>query len=314
MNRSPTTVTSYSYRAEKIILKILKEKRYRSIEELDLRSLPLWLANKKKELSKSSFRQYKAALLHYLGQVVTEEAAQAIDMLDDMSSAGSKKKGSHTSAKKLKRFKSKDIQRYDTWLVNNAHLKWSTLVRSWLVAGLITGLRPIEWLDAEVLDVDDEQGLRVINAKQTHGRAHGYDRILLLGHISLKLRVAIEHHIFLVQQAVQNVGDHVKFYAAISSFVTYTVRCCWARRAKYPTLYSLRHQCSANLKKAGYSKAEIAAIMGHATDATAGSHYAKKVSGEEIPYHIVPLPANVEKVRAKARVARTKNPEKDNNR
>lgn len=279
----------------------MREKKIRSLEKLDLRSLPLWLATKQKDLSKSSFRQYKAALTAYLEQVGNEEALQAIEMLYEMGSADSKKKGTQTSSKKLKRFRSDDVKRYDAWLAANPHLKWSQLARSWLLAGLITGLRPIEWADAEMLEVDGEPALRVVNAKQTQGRAHGYDRILLLGSLGIEYLAALERHIDLVQRAVRACSGYEHMYNALRLFVHHTVRRCWTRRAQYPTLYSLRHQFSANLKSAGYSRAEIAALMGHGSDATAGFHYGKKLAGEETDYRIIALPADVARVRAKAK-------------
>ena len=301
MKRSPTTVTSYSYRAQKIIHKILKEKKIRSLEKLDLRSLPLWLANKRKELLPRSFRQYKAALTYYLEKVGNEEAFQAIEMLYEMRSTGCKKDKSLTSANKMKRFRNEDIKRYDAWLAANNHMRWSSLARSWLAAGLITGLRPIEWVDAEILDVDGEKALRVINAKQSHGRAHGYDRILLLGSLSIPEFAAIERHIELVRRSAEIAGGYASLFKKLSDFVHLSTRKCWTRRAQYPTLYSLRHQFAANLKRAGVSRAEIAALMGHGSDETAGFHYGKKLAGEQIDSRIIALPANVERVRVKAK-------------
>ena len=48
------------------------------------------------------------------------------------------------------------------------------------------------------------------------------------------------------------------------------------------SLYSLRHQFSANAKMSGFTREEIAALMGHVVDDTATVHYAKKRSGHSV--------------------------------
>ena len=45
------------------------------------------------------------------------------------------------------------------------------------------------------------------------------------------------------------------------------------------TLYTARHQFSANAKSDGLSKEEVAALMGHASIYTAGEHYGKRRGG-----------------------------------
>lgn len=104
---------------------------------------------------------------------------------------------------------------------------------------------------------------------------NSYDRILLLGSLDIAYIAAIEQHITLVQRATAAYGGYAHMYNALRFFIRNSVRRCWTRRAQYPTLYSLRHQFSSNLKIAGYSRGEIAALMGHGSDATAGFHYGK---------------------------------------
>ena len=45
------------------------------------------------------------------------------------------------------------------------------------------------------------------------------------------------------------------------------------------TLKTLRHQCTANLRAAGYSRAERAAVLGHAAADTSDQHYGKRNRG-----------------------------------
>jgi integrase len=73
-------------------------------------------------------------------------------------------------------------------------------------------------------------------------------------------------------------------------------RACFGKRKRYPTLYSLRHQFAANAKACGLTKAEIAALMGHASEDTAGRHYARRTTGHT-GLNARPLPAFVKIVR-----------------
>src|SRR3546814_3593759 len=50
----------------------------------------------------------------------------------------------------------------------------------------------------------------------------------------------------------------------------------------WPTLYSLRHQLLADAKRT-LTQPEVAAIAGHASDATAGQHYGRRRSGVRAP-------------------------------
>ena len=54
-----------------------------------------------------------------------------------------------------------------------------------------------------------------------------------------------------------------------------------SKAKKRSTLYSCRHQCSANMKANGYSKKEVAHIMGHGSSCAATLHYGRGVSGRK---------------------------------
>jgi hypothetical protein len=75
------------------------------------------------------------------------------------------------------------------------------------------------------------------------------------------------------------------------------VRKRWPNRDSHITLYSLRHQFSANAKASGFTRLEIAAMMGHAVDDTAVVHYGRKRSGFDL-VRISPDPADVARVKA----------------
>jgi hypothetical protein len=157
------------------------------------------------------------------------------------------------------------------------------LVR-YLEAGRVTGLRPCEWPNAQLLK-SDRPGLRwmlvVANAKCTNGRTHGPFRTL--------------YWVDLPSDVVRDIGawigiargaDYEVRLNTIGRLLWEVTRELWPRRKKWPTLYSTRHAAVA-MWKAHYVRADqtmaerlealaiIAALMGHGSDDTASQHYAR---------------------------------------
>ena len=87
------------------------------------------------------------------------------------------------------------------------------------------------------------------------------------------------------------------FYNGCAIALYKACRQCWPRRKRHITLYSTRHQFSANAKSSGFSRAEIAAMMGHAVDITATIHYGRKQAGNE-KVGILPVEDEVSKIRS----------------
>ncbi len=64
----------------------------------------------------------------------------------------------------------------------------------------------------------------------------------------------------------------------------------WPRHKMYPSLYTARHMFAAAVK-GSYSTVEVAAMMGHASSATATQHYARPPKGEKkMPNVELPMP------------------------
>jgi integrase len=94
-----------------------------------------------------------------------------------------------------------------------------------------------------------------------------------------------------------------RFQTRLGDYMCKLTRRLWppeGRRTRWPTLYSLRHQIAADAKQSGGSKAEVAALMGHASDETAGRHYGRRVSGQR-RLKVQPSAADVATVRPRAR-------------
>jgi integrase len=183
-----------------------------------------------------------------------------------------------TSAKKSKNLNEKDLK----VLINklkSSNSKWGVATMLWIQAGIIAGLRPIEWSNVEIA-YENNGGVVLIvkNAKSTNKRSHGKYRTIDLSFLKGEEKKLIENHIKIAHRFFENnLWDD--YYNGCSNLLRYTTRKIWKSREKYPTLYTSRHQFSANIKADGSTPEEVAALMGHASDETAQEHYGKKRYG-----------------------------------
>lgn len=161
---------------------------------------------------------------------------------------------------------------------------WGPAAVMWLKAGMATGLRPCEWQSA-TLACDT---LIVQNAKATNGRAPGKERKLCLAGATPAERQAVRDFLDLATEcAAKNVFDEM--YGGVRKLVWKTARSSLSPRSRYPSLYSARHVFCARAK-AAHGHAWVAALMGHASHATAGRHYARAHHARGgVPLGVTPL-------------------------
>ena len=153
-------------------------------------------------------------------------------------------------------------------------------------AGLRFGLRPAEWRGARFIYLEDgELALEVPNAKNSYGRAFGPTRTLIVNEKNMKRidRFALDSALWLTEQAHPlKDKDYQKILGGAEEQMRIILkRCgtpCQLRNGNI-TLYTARHQFSANAKSDGLTREEIAALMGHASVYTAGEHYGKRRVG-----------------------------------
>lgn len=295
--KTPETVAVYSKRAKMLIRKAKEELVIPEGESLDPRQFVAWLIQKKPELAKTSWRQYKSAVICFLEGIGTEEGVEALDFIREVGSAGSSKTSEKTSGTKLKRVPWRDFLKITDYL-RKFEGKWHKPLLDWIISSTLTGLRPQEWARAELIDLaEGGRALLVKNAKHTNGRAHGENRTLLLTGLSSDEMETISKHL----ERTKNWAGMSQFdslYDGCALTLYHLCRKLWPRRSKHITLYSCRHQFSANAKASGFSTVEIAAMMGHAVDTTAVRHYGKKSAGQEL-LRVNALPEDVEKVAKK---------------
>ena len=256
--------------------------------------LPTKNDNTKEKYLNRGRQLYKNSVLYYLEQNNTEEAIEAIEYLREINSKGCILKSEKTSSNKLKKIPMEDWEKINKYLENN-YGKWHKELQLWLKSAYLTGLRPIEWQDAKLITYNNEQALLVKNAKHTNGRAHGEERTIILKGLKETEWKIIKQHLHNVYN-FKAMDDYEFFYRGCSHTLYRICRDLWPKRRKHVTLYSTRHQFSANAKASGMTKPQLAALMGHAVEDTATLHYGRKSAGRE-EIAVEPIEVEVGKIR-----------------
>lgn len=252
---------------------------------LSLLNTAIWACiNWAKKINQRSWRNYRASIIFtaelYLetGEIDNDSYKRILTVLSKTKAANIKDLELKTSAKKQKSLPLKDLKIIDKELSSSKSM-WAMPTRLWLRAGILTGLRPVEWRNAEFIENEDSCFLIVKNAKHTNNRSNGEKRTLYLNHLTSDDISIIKNHMKVVKQFKDNRNDWSGYHQGCANLLKIKTRILFPNRKKYPTLYSTRHQYSANSKASGCLPKEIAALMGHASDLTAQMTYGKKVNG-----------------------------------
>lgn len=251
---------------------------------LSLYNTAIWFKNYWAEtLRAKTIRQYRSSLIYFCEVEIQEcrldnETFEKIkNILSNLKAGDSKSLELRTSSKKQKHLSIKDLDAL-TEKLKKSNNQWATPTIIWLISGIITGLRPSEWRYA--VYEEEENKLIIKNGKNTNGRSHGEFRTIYLDNVTPKDKQIIIKHSELSLAFDHNGNENWElYYQGCSNLLRYTCNLLWPKRDKHPTLYSARHQFSANLKASGCKPEEIAALMGHAVDDTAITTYGKKVNG-----------------------------------
>ena len=255
-------------------------KMYVSATEQEWRDDPeafvRWVVDQKTtRWAANSWRVFRASLRFFL----TENGApiEAIDLLSTLSQDIPPKQRVATSTNK-KRFLMADALKIEAALADPKSCRltggvYDKMLSMFIMANIKIGLRPTEWDKASLVYVDGNPAVMVVNAKTSQGRGNGYARLLRVNQetADLVLRAMSEKDHLASMGAEWNRVQHAMSVRII------TVRD--AVGIDGVTLYSTRHQFSADAKSVGRSQREVADMMGHASEATAGMHYGKKRVG-----------------------------------
>ncbi|MBE0420503.1 hypothetical protein EI165_10260 [Pseudoalteromonas nigrifaciens] len=297
-NSKPTktdeTKNAYLLRA-KSITSHFQRKVGRTMEPDDPEFIPYFLARTKNK-SQSNWRQLKASMIHYFevtGQ--NKLASKLLNMEVNHEDTTSKSLFNLTSSKKKKSVSDAELKKIGKYLITTGGSStppaYDKALMCMFNGSIATGLRPVEWSTAEIIDVAPENIelappiLKVKNAKSTNGRSYGEYRYLGLSDLS-------EINMNFVRLAIRFCSNPVNKYGESITFPEFYKNC----RGRFYnvinhvfnkpkdnriTLYSARHQFIANLKIAGYPLEEIACLVGHGNDLTASKHYGKRRVGNK---------------------------------
>lgn len=295
LTRTEETESKYYERALQLVKKAKRELNISRTETIDPRQLVMWLENHKKNIKSASWRKYKASMIYYLSTYVTsQEGREAVSYLREVTSIGTLKHTTNTSAQKMKKIPLKDWELLKTYL-ESIPGKWNQPLIYWIESSILTGLRPIEWKNALLVNYAGEIALKVENAKNTNGRSHGQYRHLVLSNLTSEELKSIKQHLNNIR-TFSGLEEYDYFYRGCKTTLYKANRKIWRRRSKHITLYSSRHQFTANAKSGGLRPEEIAALMGHAVDNTNIEHYGRKSAGQNSS-KVKPISIEIEKVK-----------------
>lgn len=316
--RLPKTDKRYAITTRQLCSQAARTYGYEFPHSVPLTTVAEYVISRKPTYARNTWKQYKNALRCHAEamidlqneKVVAEEAQAAIRMLDRETSEGCMKSGTRTSALKQKTFKKADFDKVIAYLQQHVGKhRYARTLSTWLKASRLTGLRPGEWEHADLTVIFSTPALVIRNAKATNGRGNGDERTLLLDLLTKDELETIQDMIEMLE-GYSTEMPFPRLQKLLGDYMNRATRKCFGKRKKYPSMYSNRHQFSADAKMSGHSKAEVAALLGQASDETAGIHYARKSSGESA-IKVSPLPSEVQTVRIRSRTfvprQRTKN-------
>ena len=310
-SKTPETIAAYLHRGQNLWKRAASNLAI-SLSELKPTDFISWLEDLLPTLKPASRRQYIASCREWLIYIqvakmpyggTEKDLADAInDSLnlnssDFTSTTESKSRRGNTSSQKAKKITPLELQK----LAKNDYGyrgKWRLPAMIWLAANIIVGLRPIEWRTAKLVTIGGKVNLQVTNAKNTNGRSHGKLRHLDLSDLSKSDLDLIKGQLQSVSYYMNNNVNWENYYGGVRRAIRHLTRANLPKSPKYPSLYSSRHQFAANAKLNGLQKVEIAAIMGHAVDDTAGTHYGKKKHGSG-SFAVKASPIEIARVRIK---------------
>ena len=247
-----------------------------------------WMVRRAAHVAHASFRLERVALAFYLREAHELAEARRVDAVP-YPMVGRKSRAKRTSATKLKSLSDLRVDKLVAAL-RGVRSNYAPLAVAMITVGRVTGLRPGEWAGA----VREQSFLVVRNAKATNGRAVGEVRTLQLPPGDPEVIKQVD---LILGYRDSARGAWTQECREAQRLVRRVARKLWPGTRRWPTLYSARHQYSADMK-ARFSPVEVAAGMGHASDQTAGFHYAPKRLAREAAALALPTGEVVAKVRS----------------
>lgn len=321
VTRSAKTQQQYIDRGNQLLARYRRERGMLqdNLLALDTVEFADWVLSLKPTLKPTTWRPYKQSAKAVLSTL--PDSDQAIEILDaDTVESGSeperkpskerKAKGGRdlprrTSALKAKSISKPDFDRIVNYLRFLSSSKYGHTLADWLVAGLATGLRPVEWM-ATSLEVSEDPDaprgryvwLYVLNAKSTNGRGNGAARTIDLSNVRDETVDAIRRMTERGREWLV-LGTYGDIQGQCAQLMYNTAERMFPGRKLSYSLYTTRHQFIANAKSYHPPEA-VSAMAGHGVDNTAAENYGKKRSAwnmDDIEDKASPLPEEVATVK-----------------
>ena len=298
VTRSAKTQQQYMERGNQLLARYRRERGIISSDLLSLDTIEFvdWLLSLKPTLKPTTWRPYKQSAKAVLSTL--PEADEAIGILDaDNAETGSEperkpKKNNKEEKRDLPRrtssLKSKSIPKADlTKIVNYLKFlsasKYAKVLADWLIAGIATGLRPVEWMATSLEIIEDPEApkgryvwLYVLNAKHTNNRGNGAVRTIDLTSVSDETMGAIKRMSDRGREWL--IRDEYKDQQGqCAQLLQNTFNRMFPKKKLSYSLTTTRHQFIANAKSYHPPEA-VSAMAGHIITTTAIENYGRKSS------------------------------------
>lgn len=243
----------------------------------------------------STWRQYKASIIHTLSVFEHEENPEAIEYLRPISYSPEKKVSrKRTSSTKSKHIKVKNMERVLEKIVSMKS-ETAQLTAMWVTCTYHSGLRPCEWETAQLVQRENGLSVKVRNAKNTNGRAHGDFRHVYIGYLPEETLETFRTFMATLAHHLETTAFSV-LYGRVRKLISEQSKKVLTKRHSPVALYTFRHQFIANAKRIATPR-EVGALSGHAVDDTCTTHYGRAEFGHDIGTELHADPAEVDRVR-----------------
>jgi hypothetical protein len=281
--RTPETEANYRSRYRSLRRRVAKHLGCNPREEVSVADVSRWLASFVARISHATYRQYRAAIHQELRDLCDARAISraevemlASEMLvvrgEDGASPYAPLRPCRTSAGRAKGL----AETTSAKLIDKAaeHGPTGEDLADYLTFGPKLGLRLCEWTNARL----EGAVLTVPCGKYSipNGRGIAAHRTQLLRLDEHEL-ARLDRFLKRLNSEIQSVGGREDLILRrLGRLLRQIRRHAGARRV---TLRTARHQFTANLRAAGYSREERAAALGHAAADTSDQHYGKRNRG-----------------------------------
>ena len=272
----------------------------------DLRGVIRWFTGRHDHWSRSTIKQYRAAIVQAIEDAAPElEMGSAEELMASLRAGPEPRKfgPQRTSARKRRSVPEHEFALLMRRLADEGHHPDDGLAARLLSHNVSLCLRPSEWRTATI-----QRNILIIrNGKATNGRALGSHRRLDLKEYGSEGVSDLSKLLVVLRRRAQGAESLRRLWKCLAARIA---RACEHIDIKRVSPYTTRHVGMANAK-GWMSPEEVAATAGHKTTATAMTHYARRRTGWRTkPEGIVrPIAEDVAKVIRSPKVCREANME-----